>query len=447
MNNAHRKIWNIGTGAHLSGTVPVHGNKNAALPALTASLLLPLGETLSLEQVPRISDVSVLMDILGHLGITTQWTGPQQLSLTRTRPVDESPSVPAELTSLIRGSITLLGPLSGMYQNFRLPKPGGDKIGGRPIGAHITALSDLGIDVADEAGHLVCTRADTQLRGGTIMLTEQSVTATLMFLLHSGFLPPDEQLTIIDAACEPHVVTLCTILEAMGAHIEGTYSNLLRITWPDGRRAPDTPIRLDDDFMEATTYAIAAAITRSDLEIPFHNAGIYLFLIDRYLGWMGVRTALERDHWTIFGSNSTLAIDPILKTIKAEPWPRFPTDVMSMFVVLATQCTGPLKFVEYMYDDRFGFVQSLRDIGARIEQMPPHAIVVHGPTPLAGNELFLRPDIRSGAAMLLAALCSSGTTILHDRGGVIDRGYQQLPETLASLGAPITASGLTDVFT
>ena len=441
MNNS-RKIWNIGTGARLSGMVPVHGNKNAALPAITAALLLPLGGALTLGQVPRISDVSVLLDILGHLGITSHWTGQQQLTLTRERHVDSEPVVPAELTSRIRGSITLLGPLSGMYQNFRLPKPGGDKIGGRPIGAHITALSDLGIDVTDEAGYFVCARTDSHLHGGTIMLTEQSVTATLMLLLYSGFLPPHEQLTIIDAACEPHVVTLCTILEAMGARIDGTYSNLLRISWPDGRHEPVAPLRLDDDFMEATTYAIAAAITRSDLVIPFHNAGIYLFLIDRYLGWMGVATALERDQWTIFGSRSKLAIDPTLKTIKAEPWPRFPTDVMSMFVVLATQCGGSLKFIEYMYDDRFGFVQSLRDIGARIEQMPPHAIVVHGPTPLVGNEMFLRPDIRSGAAMLLAALCSSGTTILHDRGGVIERGYQQLPETLASLGAPISASAV-----
>lgn len=442
MSNNNRKIWNIGTGARLSGIVPIHGNKNAALPAMTAALLLPLGGTLILEQVPRISDVSVLLDILGHLGISSHWIKPQQLSLTRERPADREPIVPAELTSRIRGSITLLGPLSGMYQHFRLPKPGGDKIGGRPIGAHITALSDLGIDVADETGYFVCLRTDAQLHGGTIMLTEQSVTATLMLLLYSGFLPPHEQLTIIDAACEPHVVSLCTILEAMGARIEGIYSNLLRISWPDGRHAPATPVRLDDDFMEATTYAIAAAITRSDLVIPFHNAGIYLFLIDRYLGWMGVSTALEHDRWSIFGSRSTLAIDPTLTTIKAEPWPRFPTDVLSMFIVLATQCTGTLKFVEYMYDDRFGFVQSLRDIGARIEQMPPHAIVVHGPTHLAGNELFLRPDIRSGAAMLLAALGSSGTTVLHDRGGVIERGYQQLPETLASLGAPITASAV-----
>jgi UDP-N-acetylglucosamine 1-carboxyvinyltransferase len=264
-----------------------------------------------------------------------------------------------------------------------------------------------------------------------------------MLLLYSAFMPPDEQLTIIDAACEPHIVTLCTILEAMGARIEGIYSNLLRITWPEGRRAPAAAISLDHDFMEATTYAIAAALTRSDLTIQFQNAGIYLFLIDRYLGWMGVRTVLERDTWRILGSTSSLRIETSLSSIKAEPWPRFPTDVLSMFVVLATQCTGTLKFVEYMYDDRFGFIQSLRDIGARIDVLPPHAIIVRGPTPLSGNDLFLRPDIRSGAAMLLAALASTGVTSLHDRNNVIERGYQQLPETLTALGARITARTVT----
>ena len=125
----------------------------------------------------------------------------------------------------------------------------------------MTALSDLNIDVVDDGACLY--RTNPSPRGGTVMLTEQSVTATLMLLLYSAFLPSDQILTIMDAACEPHIVTLCSILEAMGAHIEGTYSNVLRICWPDGRHTPTESIRLDNDFMEATTYAIAAAITRS----------------------------------------------------------------------------------------------------------------------------------------------------------------------------------------
>ena len=224
----------------------------------------------------------------------------------------------------------------------------------------------------------------------------------------------------------------------MGADIQGLYSSVVSERWPQGRHAPDAPVRLDDDFMEATTYAIAAAITHGDVAMAFENAGLYLHLIDRYLNWMGVRTELTAHGWRILGSASTLHVDPTLTVIKAEPWPRFPTDVMSMAVVLATQCTGSLKFVEYMYDDRFGFVQSLRDLGARITPTSAHTIAVSGPTPLTGNEVFLRPDIRSGAAMLLAALVCRGTTVLHDRNRVIERGYQDLPQILADLGARIT---------
>ncbi len=434
---ATRDIWRIGTGARLSGTVPIHGNKNAALPSMAASLLLPVRGCMVLHNVPRISDVDAMAEILSVYGIAVTWKGPASLVLERVRYDAEPPVLPPDLARKIRGSIVLLGALAGQYPAFRLSRPGGDRIGGRPLTAHLLALEDVGFSVMEEPGCFAVRRLTDAIRGGTVCLTEQSVTATLMLLLYSAALGPDDHLTIVDAACEPHIVSVCTLLADMGAQIEGLYSNLLTIRWPDGLHAPASPVILDDDFMEASTYAVAAAVTGSDLSIPFSRAGLYLHLVDRYLRWMGVQTVLGKHSWNILGSRSSLVIDPRLRVIKAEPWPRFPTDVMSMFVVLATQCTGTVKFIEYMYDDRFGFVQSLRDIGASIDVFPPHAIVVHGPTRLAGNELFLRPDIRSGAAMLVAGLAADGTTILHDRGAVIERGYQELPQTLARLGAPI----------
>lgn len=436
------RTWRIGTGARLTGTVPIHGNKNAALPCIAAALLLPVGSTLRLDHVPAISDVDAMLDIMSCYGVRAQRVGPSSLELTRERFESSAPEVPPELASRIRGSIVLLGALASQYSSFRLAKPGGDRIGSRPITAHMSALADLGFSVRDEE-HALAVEQVSDVRGGAVILTEQSVTATLMVLLYSARLGPGEHLTVINAACEPHIVTLCGLLESLGARIDGLYSNLLTIRWPTGVRAPIGATRLDDDFMEAATFAVAAAVTKSDLTIPFSNAGLYLALIDRYLGWMGVTTRLERHAWHVLGAQSTRQISPGLRVIKAEPWPRFPTDILSMFVVLATQCTGSLRFVEYMYDDRFGFVQSLRDIGARIDTAPPHAIVVHGPTPLSGNELFLRPDIRSGAAMLLAALASDGSTVLHDRRDIIGRGYQNLPQTLAALGAPIEGFAVT----
>lgn len=430
---SRRRIWHIGGGGTLKGSVTIHGNKNAALPCLAASLLLSrIGEELILDHVPRISDVETMSAILSTLGIDTSWTGSEKLTLKRARKMPVRPKILPDLARRIRASIVLLGPLAGLYRTCEIPKPGGDKIGGRPIGAHIDALTDLGVSITETATTLRLKRGPA--KHNTVWLTEQSVTATLTTLLYSPFV--SGTLTIQDAACEPHIQTLCRLLCAMGADIQGIGSSLLSVRWPHAPKAPRTPIALDDDYMEAATYAVAAAVTKSNLTLHLRSTNDF-GLINRYFGWFGITTRLDEHAWHIRGASSTREINPRLSVIKAEPWPRLPTDIMSVLVVLATQCHGTLKCIEYMYDDRFGFVQALRDIGARIELMPPHAIRITGPTPLGGNELFLRPDIRSGAAMLVAALAAEGTTILHDRGGVIERGYQDLPQTLATLGAPI----------
>ncbi|HXV27172.1 MAG TPA: UDP-N-acetylglucosamine 1-carboxyvinyltransferase [Candidatus Paceibacterota bacterium] len=442
-----RKTWRIVGRKRLNGRVAVHGNKNAALPAMTASLLLPrTGNELVLTNIPRIRDVMVLTDILAHLGISSSWDGTDTLRLKRVRMFNRMPDLPREVVSRIRGSIVLLGPLSGLWKEFTLPKPGGDKIGTRPITAHTSALADLGVRVSDRSGVLTVSRAIDPGTAGSLQvwLTEQSVTATETVLLHSAFLGRKQSLTVNGAATEPHIVTLCRVLSAMGARISGTGSSVLNISWPRGRTRPVRPVRCDDDFMEATTLAVAAAVSRGNVDIVFRNPGS-LELIDRYLRWMGVRTDIlpEKNMWRIHGARSTLRLNSRLGVIKAEPWPRLPTDVMSAMVVLATQCRGTVKFLEYMYDDRFGFAQMLQDMGATIRTEGPHVISVSGPTPLAGNEMLLRPDIRSGAAMLLAALAASGTSLLHDRRGVIARGYQDLAASLKGLGADITeVSGL-----
>ena len=436
--HAVRHVWKVQPGSTLSGVAYIHGNKNSALPCVAASVILPVGSSIRLTNVPRISDVDTMCEILAVYGIMSEWTGDASVILTRTAYPPESPVLPPELASRIRGSIVLLGALATQYRSFRISKPGGDRIGGRPITAHLTALEDLGFQIQDDIAELSVQRQGDDFRDGTVVLIEQSVTATLMLLLYSACLGPGQHLTIIDAACEPHVVTLCMLLESLGARIQGMYSNVLTVIWPRGVRPGTVAMRLDDDFMEAATYAIAAAITRSAIDIPFQNASLYLQVIDRYLGWMGVRTELTTNLWRVDGAASDLIVRPGMSVIKAEPWPRFPTDVMSVAVVLATQCTGTIRFVEYMYDDRFGFVQSLRDMGAMIDLQPPHAVIVRGPARLRSNELFLRPDIRSGAAMLIAALAADGTSILHDHRNVIARGYQNLPQSLASLGARIT---------
>ena len=275
--------------------------------------------------------------------------------------------------SKIRALLLFLGPLLGKYNLDKLVKPGGDRIGSRPLTAHIIALSDLGFQIQETQDSLLITRHENKIKNpGEIWLTEQSVSATEILMLISAFLNRGSTLTLYGAATEPHIVTLANLLSQMGARIDGSGSSLVKITWPEDPGPPSEPFRIDDDFMELTTYAVAAAITKSDITLNSPEIK-NLKLIDRYLQWLGISTRLDDQAktWVVQGSQSNYKIHPQLTTIKAEPWPRFPTDVMSLFVPLATQCHGELKFIEYMYNDRFTFVQSLKDMGAKIEENPP----------------------------------------------------------------------------
>ena len=435
--------WTISGPTKISGEINVHGNKNSSFPCIASSLLIPdVGQSITLQNIPRIRDVFSLCDIIKYLGIRAEWIDEHILKLQRDNKVNLV-SIPPEIMSKLRGSMILLGPLMGFYKNFSLPKPGGDKIGNRPLTAHIAAFRDLGFSIEESDSGLVI-NSQNQLnfekkeKINKVWLIERSVTATSSLLLFSASMSTNKNLFIYGAACEPHISTICDLLTIMGAEITGRESNYLNISWPNKITKSSIKFRLDDDHIEATTYAIAAAITRSDLIINFSHPQ-NLELINRYLNWMGVRSKIDvkNKKWTIKGSQSNLELSPELRTIKAEPWPGVPTDIMSLLIVLATQCKGTIKFTEYMYDDRFSFVQTLKDMGASIEENPPHVIKVHGPTQLHGQEAFVRPDIRSGAALLLAALCAKGMTILHDKNNVIERGYEKLPEILTTLGANI----------
>lgn len=439
------ETWEIKGPTKLSGEVKVHGNKNSTFPCIAAALLLKLDQSLTLENIPQIKDVFVLLNVVKYLGIDANWLNENTLKLS---PINnfklDTISIPADIMARIRGSIVLLGPLIAKYKSFSLPRPGGDKIGSRPLTAHTAAYRDLGFSVEEKEGGLFINPQEhfdfnkNNNRKNKIWLTERSVTATESLLLFSSSLNYDEKLTIYGAACEPHIANMCELLSWVGAEISGQNSNCIQINWPNGINQPSGNFILDDDHVEAATYATAAAITKSDLTIILKNPE-HLELVDRYLKWMGINTNLDISghKWFILGSKSNFEISPDLKVIKAEPWPGFPTDVMSLFVVLATQCRGSVKFLEYMYEDRFTFVQTLKDMGAHIEENPPHVIKVHGSAQLSGHETFVRPDIRSGAALLLASLCANGTTILHDKNNVIGRGYEKLPETLANLGVNI----------
>lgn len=442
----------------LSGNVKISGNKNAALSCLAASLLLPTptkGEILAdnpaikitISNLPNIRDVKVFLDMLKNLGIRISFLNRDETELrkemeTQTK-TDLEIKIPPEEARKLRASVLLLGPLLRSYQKVVFPQPGGCKIGPRPIDTHLELFKDLGMDAKQtKDGSFTVERnpAREDLGMQEIWLREASVTATENAILFAAGNRKND-LLIKNAACEPHVTTLCQLLNKMGAQIHGIGSNLLMIRsgflMPSQRKIE---LEIEPDYIEALTFAVAAGITGSHITIRsiFPN---HLVLISKYLKLMGLKTLfqVEKDDgsysWNIL-NNGLLKINPKLREIKAEPWYGLPTDAIPLLIVLATQCDGEVEFIDYMYDGRLiNLANALNNMGANIKILSNRSLLVNGPTPLK-SRTQLSPDLRNGVGLVLAGLCAEGETVIQNFE-IIERGYEKLPEKLIKLGAEV----------
>lgn len=440
----------------LSGEVTVAGNKNAALPCLAAALLLPPAPSpvrLTIKNLPQIRDARLFIDILKTFGLSFNKNDPDKIVISNTSfcpNPNQDFSLPPEEARKFRGTILLLGPLLRFFRQVVIPQVGGCKIGPRPVDTHLGVFSALGIDVTSQNENIYTlehNQAKEKTGDLTVWLKEASVTATENLLLYLGVNPKiKNEITIVNAACEPHVQMLCALLKKMGTPIKGAGTNVLEIE-PGEFRPRSLVVDLEPDYIEALTYAIAAALTKSDLTIhrvtPEH-----LMLINWYLKRMGVYTRFTQGQkgdfcWKIYGQNSHLAIHPSLKDIKAEPWPGLPTDALPLFIILATQCQGEVEFVDYMYNGRLSrLINALQLMGASIWPTGSHGhargALVKGPAPLTGH-CQLGPDLRSGAGLVLAGLVAEGETVIEEFE-VIERGYDNLTEKLLALGAKVEKS-------
>jgi UDP-N-acetylglucosamine 1-carboxyvinyltransferase len=413
-------------GHHLSGTVRASGNKNAAFPVLAAVLLTE--EPVVVHNVPEIEDVRIFRRLLREIGVEIERLAPGSFRLHAKQIVSTEPK--PELFGQVRGSLVLTGALLGREGRATLPAPGGDVIGRRRVDTHILALQELGVTFT--TNHSMQLTAD-RLRGADMLLDEASVTGTentvLAAVLAKGT-------TIIrNAACEPHVQDLCIFLNQLGAQIEGVGSNVLTIHGVD--RLGGAEFTLGPDYMEVGSFVGLGAVTGGELRIQ--NAGIRDLRMTRLVfERLGVRLAFEGDDVIVPGEQ-LLTVTPemggAIPEIKDRPWPGFPPDLMSIAIVVATQSQGSVLFHEWMYESRLYFVDKLIRMGARIIVCDPHRCLVQGPTWLHGERVE-SPDIRAGMALLLAALCARGTSVIS---GVrqIDRGYERIEEKLRALGAQI----------
>lgn len=423
---AHQQFI-IDGGHPLRGVMTASGNKNAALKMIPACLLTD--QPVTLHNVPDIGDIRSLIEIMRAIGVQVEWTAQGTLRLHAN--TITTTEIDAALSGKIRASIVLAGPMLARCGEVVLGLPGGDTIGERRIDMHLYALRQLGAQV--EFDRALRLRAD-QLVGARIAFVEASVTATENAIMAAVLA---RGTTIIEnAAGEPHVQDLCRMLVGLGAHIDGIGSN--RLTIEGVPKLNGGEARVGADFMEVGSYIGAAVMTGGEITIRQADPH-YLTTIALIFERLGVHWEV-RDQDIFVPAHQRLTITPDLGNripiIKAQPWPAFPSDLMSVALTVATQSAGTVLFHDWMYESRFFFTDRLIRMGARITLCDPHRVLVQGPAALTGQQNITSPDIRAGMAMLLAALAAKGESRIANIQQ-IDRGYEAIESKLSGLGAVI----------
>lgn len=407
-------------GAKLSGRIAVEGNKNAALPLMAACLLTD--QECVLTNVPRIADVEAMARLLLDLGAEVEGLGTTTLRIRCARVTKDEPD--RTLVGRLRGSVLLIGPLLARRGRAHVAPPGGDFPTRRTIRTHLEALTAMGATVLPAVGHLL--EAPHGLKPASLYLDEASVTGTETALLAAAAAPGRSE--IRHAACEPHVVELCEFLRAMGAGISGEGTHTIVVD--GGMTLGGATKVLYGDYIEAGSWAVVAAITRGAIEISGAR-DVDMEVVASVLRKLDVQCRQEAgvfhvDESTLVGAGR----------ITTGLWPSFPSDLVSLVTVLATQADGATLVHDWMYELRLFALEQMSGMGADLFLCDPHRIIVNGPRRLKGKSLDSR-DIRSGMALIAAALAADGQSRVEPLE-TVERGYGTLVERLEGLGAKVT---------
>ncbi len=420
----------------LQGEIIPQGAKNESLQIISAVLLTE--EPVHIHKIPVIRDVLKLIDLLRDLGVDVEKTGDESYRFTakninmtylETREFKDS-------AAALRGSIMILGPLLARFGHAKMPKPGGDKIGRRRVDTHFIGFQKLGAKFHYDPGSAFYSVDGTNLKGTYIHLDEASVTGTANVIMAAVL--AEGQTTIYNAACEPYIQQLCSMLVRMGASIDGIGSNLLRIEGVKSLKG--TEHTMLPDMIEIGSFIGMAAMTQSEITIKdaqIHQLGIIPDVFKK----LGIKMDFRgddihipaQDHYEIESY-----IDGSILTIADAIWPGFTPDLLSIVLVTATQAKGTVLVHQKMFESRLFFVDKLIDMGAQIILCDPHRATVIGldrAFPLKGIHMT-SPDIRAGVSLLIAALSADGESIIHNVEQ-IDRGYQFIDQRLNALGASI----------
>ncbi len=428
--------FKIKGGCQLKGEISTQGAKNEALQVICATLLTP--EEITITNIPAIVDVINLIDLLGSIGVTikqndhsTYTFKAEKINLDYLLTEDFR-----EKSTTLRGSVMIVGPLLSRFKKCFIPKPGGDKIGRRRLDTHFFGFQKLGAKFNYRNKDNVYEVEASQLKGSYMLLDEASVTGTANILMAAVLTPG--KTTIYNAACEPYVQQLCKMLVKMGAKITGIGSNLLHI---EGVKTLNgCKHKVLPDMIEVGSFIGMAALTRSEIKIK--NVGYeQLGIIPDSFRRLGIKVTRDKDDLIIpYQEHYEIEsfIDGSIMVISDAIWPGLTPDLLSVFLVVATQAKGSVLIHQKMFESRLFFVDKLIDMGAQIILCDPHRATVIG----LDNRFRLKgtvmtsPDIRAGVALLIAALSAEGTSIIHNIEQ-IDRGYETIDKRLIKLGANI----------
>ena len=415
-------------GYPLGGDVIPSGNKNEALPLLAAALLA--SGPVVIENVPRIRDVTTLIELVRALGVSVGWSEEHSVTVDARGLRESRPD--SDLAAEIRASFLLAAPLLARTGLAVLPRPGGDKIGRRRLDTHLLALRELGARInLDDAYYRL--ELSGRFRGAEVFLDEASVTGTETAVMAAAM--ADGTTRLLNAASEPHVQGLCHALNAMGARIRGIGSNVLEI---DGvRELRPARHRVGPDHIEIGSFVAVAAMTGGALRVR-EVAPDHLRMIRLVFARLGVETHIDGESLQVPASQKRTIVSDVdggIAKVDDAPWPGFPADLTPLALVLATQCEGTVLIHEKLFESRLFFVDSLIAMGARILLSDPHRALVIGPSRLHGATI-VSPDIRAGMALIAAALAAQGRSVIRNVQQV-DRGYERIDERLTALGARI----------
>ena len=415
-------------GKTLTGEVTVSGNKNAALPMIAATLLTE--EEVTLTNIPEIIDVDIMLRIAEHIG--TEVTRSKNFLKLKTSKINNT-ELTKELCSKIRTSMLFTGPLLARTGRASIWSPGGDVIGRRRLDGHFYGLTSLGAKLTNETLPHTFILSKENFLGKEIFFDEASVTTTEHIMM-TAVLAHGETI-IRNAAAEPHVSDLGHLLIKMGAEIEGLGTNTIIITGVE--KLHGTEYKIQGDHIEAGSFLCLAAATGGEIKIN-GTSPRQLWMTRRIFERFGLEMKIYHDH-IFFPGGQEMSIQSdfgkAIPIISDGTWPQFPSDMMSCTIVMATQAKGTVMFFEKMFESRIYFVDKLISMGASAIVCDPHRAVISGPCQLRGTEVS-SPDIRSGMALIIAALCAKGKSTIHNIQ-IISRGYEDIEQKIKRLGGNI----------